>query len=232
MVRLDGAGRLPPLHATIRPVPRADAASTKRSSRRHFDRWTRSYEKDQSSRRLAALQHAALTTLALGPADRLIDVGCGTGAAVRLAASIVERAVGIDLSAGMIARGRELAASLPNVELLEGDAEALPFEDGQFTALLCTTSLHHYPAPERAVAEMARVLAPGGRMAIGDMVTDRPVMRAADSVLRRLQSSHVGALPARQIELLARGAGLPEPSSQFLWHDFYAIVSARKVPSG
>jgi ubiquinone/menaquinone biosynthesis C-methylase UbiE len=211
-------------------IGRAD--QKKDSSRRHFDRWARRYERDTVSRWLGTLQEAALEALALESGDRLLDVGCGTGAAVRLAAPAVERAVGVDLSPAMVARGRELAAGIRNVELREGDAEALPFEDAAFTAVLCTTSLHHYPRPERAVAEIARVLAPGGRAAIGDWTTDRVAVRVFDLVLRRLQPSHVGCLRAGDIERLLTAAGLREPQTRSLFDGAYAIVSARKPELG
>jgi ubiquinone/menaquinone biosynthesis C-methylase UbiE len=91
-----------------------------------------------------------------------VDVGCGSGAAVRDASGLVERAVGLDLSPAMVARARTLAEGLRNVEFREGDASGrLPFADGEVTALLCTTAFHHFPNPRAAGRELARVLAPG-----------------------------------------------------------------------
>ena len=209
-------------------VPVGAADDKKESSRRHFDRWARRYEQDAVSRWLGTLQEASLGVLALERGDRLLDVGCGTGAALRLAAPSVEHAVGVDLSTAMIARGRELTGGIPNVELREADVEALPFEDGTFTAVLCTTSFHHYPAPERAVAEIARVLAPGGRAAIGDWTTDRIAVRLVDQLLRRLQASHVGCRRARDLERLLTSVGLREARTQSLVNGAYAIVSVRK----
>ncbi len=83
----------------------ADApAEKKAASREHFDRWSDEYEHDRVSRWLRELQLAALGALAPGPDDQLLDVGCGSGAAVRAAAATVDRAVGVDLSPGMIDR--------------------------------------------------------------------------------------------------------------------------------
>jgi ubiquinone/menaquinone biosynthesis C-methylase UbiE len=203
-------------------------AAKHEANRRHFDRWARRYESDRVSRRLADLQREALETLALGPGDRLLDVGCGTGAAVRAAAAVAQRAVGVDLSAAMIARGRELAAGLANVELRVADAEALPFDAGTFSALLCTTSLHHYPHAERAVAEMARVLGHGGRVVVADAVTDRRIVRLADRVLRRAQRSHVGLRRTGELEALMLGAGFEQPRTRLLMDRVYAIVSATR----
>jgi ubiquinone/menaquinone biosynthesis C-methylase UbiE len=207
------------------------SAAKKASSREHFDRWSREYEHDQVSRWLQELQLEALGTLEPGPGDRLLDVGCGSGAAVRAAASIVAHAVGVDLSQGMIGRARELAGATPNVEFQVADAEALPFDDAMFTTLLCTTSLHHYPNPSSAVAEMARVLTPGGRIVIADMVSDRLVMRVLGQVLRHTQPSHVGCQRSSGLAGLLTAAGFAEPTARTLFHGFFAIVAARNAQS-
>jgi ubiquinone/menaquinone biosynthesis C-methylase UbiE len=203
----------------------------KEKSRRHFDRWAGRYERDRTSRRLAGLQDSAVATLELGPDDRLLDVGCGTGAAVRRAAQIVERAVGADLSPAMIARARELASGLDNVEFVEADSERLPFPDGAFTRVLCTTSFHHYPAPEQAVREMARVLSPRGRLVIGDACADRRAARVFDAVLRLVQRSHVRMYRSEEMHGMLAGAGLAVKGVELLWSGGYMIVVARKQPS-
>ncbi len=205
------------------------AGAKKASSREHFDRWSREYEHDQVSRWLQELQLKALGALEPGVDDRLLDVGCGSGAAVRAAAPTVAKTVGIDLSPGMIDRARQLASSTPNVEFRVADAEALPFGDDTFTALLCTTSFHHYTSPGGAVAEMARVLTPGGRIVIADMVSDRLIMRVFDQVLRRTQRSHVGCQRSSALAGLLASAGFAGPSSDTLFHGFFALVAARNA---
>jgi len=204
------------------------ANSKKESSRRHFDRWARRYEEDRTSRWLGTLQEAAVEALDLRAGDRLLDVGCGTGAAVRNAAPVVEKAVGVDLSPAMIARARELAAELPNAEFEEADSERLPFEDGAFTAVLCTTSFHHYPDPRRATREMARVLALDGRLVIGDGCRDRFAARLADLVLRTFQPSHVSLYRSSELEELLGEAGLEREHTDLLWNGGYVIMAARK----
>jgi SAM-dependent methyltransferase len=203
-------------------------ASKKESNRRYFDRWARRYERDHVSRWLATLQRSALESIALEPSDRVLDVGCGTGAGVRYAAAVVEHAVGVDLSMAMVERARELAVGMANVELRDGDAEALPFADRTFTAVLCSTSLHHYPNAERAVAEMARVLLPGGRVVIADPAADRIIVRVVDRILRVLQPSHAGCHRAGGIEQMLRAAGLVDVYMRPLYRRLYVIVAARK----
>jgi ubiquinone/menaquinone biosynthesis C-methylase UbiE len=199
---------------------------TKERSRRHFDRWAARYERDRASRRLAELQRVALDALKLHPGDRLLDVGCGTGAAVRLAAPEVERATGVDLSPAMIERARELAAGLDNVEFLEADSEHLPFDDGAFTAVICTTSFHHYPNPSYAAAEMARVLETGGRVVIGDGCTDNLIARLLDRGLRIFQPSHVGFRRSHELAGLMADAGLTPQTPRLLWHGGYVVIRA------
>jgi ubiquinone/menaquinone biosynthesis C-methylase UbiE len=164
--------------------------SHKHAARRRFDRWAKSYESDRRSRFNAGPQQAALAALDLQPNDRLLDVGCGTGAAVRAAAATVERAVGVDLSPQMIERARELATDAPGAEFVVGDSENLPFEPDAFTAVLCTASFHHYPDPQKAMAEMVRVLTPDGRLVIADGVADRRAARIADRILRVVDRGH------------------------------------------
>jgi ubiquinone/menaquinone biosynthesis C-methylase UbiE len=167
--------------------------------------------------------------LQLRPDDAFLDIACGTGAAVRQAAGVVDRAAGFDLSPAMVARARALAQGLPNVEFHEGDASGrLPFADREFTAILCTTAFHHFPDPQSAVDELARVLAPEGRVVIGDANADRLVVRALDAFLRRFQRSHVRFHRPREIIGLLERAGLTGPGVRTVWRGGYALVSAGK----
>lgn len=98
----------------------------------------------------------------LRPGIDLLDVATGPGALVAHAADRGARCVGIDLSPRMIELARRLH---PAVEFREADAEHLPFVDRVFDAIICGFALGHFPRPEAAVAEGARVLKPGGRIA-------------------------------------------------------------------
>lgn len=201
----------------------------KAAARRRFDRWAGSYELDRRSRFNAKPQAEALAALSLQPGDRFLDVGCGTGAAVRTAATIAERAVGADISPEMVGRARELADALPRAEFFVADSERLPFPAGAFTALLCSASFHHYPDPERALAEMARVLAAGGRLAIADGTSDRRASRVADRLLRRFDRSHIRLYRSDELVELAAAAGFTDIAARGLWDGGYAIVTGRRA---
>lgn len=203
--------------------------SRTQAARTHFDRWSETYEQDGTSRWLREIQTRALGMLDLAPDDVLLDLACGTGAAVREASSIVKRAVGFDLSPAMIARARTLAAGLPNVEFFEGDVSGrLPFTDGEFTAFLCSTAFHHFPRPRDTIAEIARVLAPGGRAVIADGNRAHPAAFVVDLLLRAFQRSHVGLRTPAQFGADLRAAGFANVTTTTIWGGGYVFVRAEK----
>lgn len=110
----------------------------------------------------------AADLLGLGRGDRVLDVACGPGNFTRGFAGSVGAAglaVGIDASVTMLDRAvRDTSAS--NVAYVRGDAVALPFSDGVFDAVCCFAALHMFAEPFVALDHMARVLGPGGRIAI------------------------------------------------------------------
>ena len=100
----------------------------------------------------------------------------------------------------------------------------LPFEDGAFTALVCTTAFHHFPRPRETIAEMSRVLAPGGRLVIADANRRHPTVFALDLVLRVTQRSHAGFRSPAQLmhDLCATGF-----ASRLVLHDPVAQLRVR-----
>jgi SAM-dependent methyltransferase len=104
-----------------------------------------------------------LDAVGAGPGVRLLDVGCGPGTITAAAAARGAAATGVDLATEMLALGRERH---PGLDLREGDAEALPFADGAFGAVVGGFVLNHLPDVDAALADMRRVLAPGGRVAV------------------------------------------------------------------
>jgi SAM-dependent methyltransferase len=104
-------------------------------------------------------QDVALSLLAAAPA-RLLEVGCGTGAlAARCAAELGCEVVALDASPEMVG-----ATEARGVEAMVGDVQQLPFPDGSFDCAIAAWMLYHVPDLDRGLAELARVLRPGGRL--------------------------------------------------------------------
>lgn len=105
----------------------------------------------------------------------VVDVGCGAGMDLLLAARRVGptgRAIGVDMTERMLACAAAGAAAcdLANVEVREGDATALPLGDAFADVVISNGVLNLVPTKDRAIAEMARVLKPGGRLQIADII--------------------------------------------------------------
>jgi ubiquinone/menaquinone biosynthesis C-methylase UbiE len=197
---------------------------TKDSARRWFDRRARSYESGATSRWRDPVQRASLAALDLIAGDRLLDVGCGTGAASRAAAATAEAVVGADLSFQMIRQADDLATGIERVRFLVADSEQLPFADRAFSAVLCSNSFHHYPDPLRALREMARVLAPSGRIVIGDACSDLATARIADFFLRRFEPGHVRLYRASELGEFLQRAGMSHVMLRTLSGGGFAVV--------
>jgi SAM-dependent methyltransferase len=131
----------------------------------------------------------ALELLAIRPGDRVLDVACGPGNFTRSfarAAGDDGVVVGLDASKSML--DRAIQEGVPaNTAYIRGDATRLPFDDEAFDAVCCFAALYFIADPLRALDEIARVLAPGGRVAILTSVS-RGLLPpwATDAVLRRL----------------------------------------------
>ncbi len=147
----------------------------KRAVREMFDRIAPRYDR---LNRLLSLRldqrwrREALRALAPGPGDVLLDLACGTGDFLELYGRRGARAIGVDFSAGMlrVAESRGVAGAL-----LQGDASCLPLADGSVTILTCGFALRNFVSLEDVVREVARVLAPGGRIAL--LEVDEPRSR-------------------------------------------------------
>lgn len=100
--------------------------------------------------------------LDLQPTDRLLDVGGGTGRVARVLGAGAAETWILDVSRGMLEQVPDTTPLIP----CRGTVEALPFADGTFSKIVAVDSFHHFPHQAVAAAEIARVLAPGGRLVI------------------------------------------------------------------
>jgi arsenite methyltransferase len=116
----------------------------------------------------------------LRPGERVVDVGSGAGIDSLIASRMVGakgRVVGVDMTPAMLERARSSAAQMDarNVEFLEGYAEALPVEDEWADVVISNGVMNLFPDKLAGLQEMARVLRPGGRLQIGDILVERAV---------------------------------------------------------
>ncbi len=169
----------------------------------------------QLARDAAARYEQVLVPAILGPAARalvnwadlregeaVLDVGCGTGAATRFAAEKAGssgRVVGVDVNAGMIDVAQSMPpAQGPAIEWIEKSAYELPFTDVEFDVVLCAQTLQFLEDRPRALAEMYRVLKPGGRVVVSSWcdIRESPYFH----ILVQAVSRHIGPETAAALE--------------------------------
>ena len=183
------------------------------AARRQYDRAAATYD-----RRWAGYVRQTVDLLAaharIAPGERVLDVGCGTGTFVRrlVDANPAQAVVGVDLSAGMLGVARRTAGTAPNVRFVEASAEALPLPDGAFDVAVSASALHYADRPDVALAEMARVLRPGGRAVVLDWDRSRWPMPLLDAALRVVDPAHKRTLTACDLGRLLAGAGFASHS--------------------
>jgi len=144
--------------------------------------------------------------------ERWLDAACGPGLVARGLAPRVGRVEGVDVTPAMVAlAGREAAREgLANAVFSVGDATALRFGPGHFDGAVTRFSLHHIPMPGRVVAELARVVRPGGAVVLADHVTAEDAAVAAwhQEIERLRDPSHWACLTPARLRALGEQAGL------------------------
>ena len=164
---------------------------------------------------LRELRQRTATMARLQPGDAVLDVGCGTGTlALEVARRVgsAGRVAGIDPGTEQIARARAKATRrhLP-IEFQVGVIEQLPFPDTTFDVVLSTLMIHHVPAPikRQGLAEIARVLKPGGRLVMADFT--RRQERAG-----RAARFHAGGSSVQDLVALVSDAGFDQVDTEEL----------------
>jgi ubiquinone/menaquinone biosynthesis C-methylase UbiE len=160
--------------------------------------------------RAAELEEKVVRFVAPSGDERVLDSGTGSGALAFALAPHVREVVAVDLVPELLEQGRRRAERFPNVSFVEGDATKLPFEYGSFDLAGSLRTLHHIARPELAVAELARVTRPRGRVLVVDQIA--PVDPLAALELNRFErardASHARALADIDLRHLFEANGL------------------------
>ena len=154
---------------------------------------------------------------ALQPGDVVLDLGAGGGFDVFIAGRKVGptgRAIGVDMTAEMLAKARRNTATyransgLDNVEFRLGEIEHLPVADASVDVVISNCVINLSPDKPQVWRELARVLKPGGRVAVSDLALLQPLPAAVREMVEALVGCVAGAVLVSETEQLARAAGL------------------------
>lgn len=165
-----------------------------------------------------AYKAALRESLALQPGDRVLDVGCGIGThARRIAAEHDGPVIGLDREA-MLAHARARTPGSGSVQWLEGDVAALPLPDASVDGCVVERVLKYQPRPERAIAEVVRVLRPGGRLGVFELDYESMALdgeaQVADAVRAMLCDRVADPRMGRRLPRLLRDAGLAQVTTR------------------
>lgn len=169
-----------------------------------------------------ALTRRTLELAELRTGERLLDVACGSGTSALLAANeFAAEVTGVEYGdeALLAARAAVSGESEQRVRFVQGDAERLPVGDDRFDVVLCECALCTFPDQPRAVAEFRRVLRPGGRLALSDVVVESgPFGTALRGAIATIACIN-GALSSAGYRWLLRQGGLLVKRSESRSHD-------------
>lgn len=162
-----------------------------------WDARVEAWEKVAATDAFLSLRDRILDAARVRERDRVLDVGAGTGLVALELAPRVARVIALDVSRAMLDRLESHAeeSSVTNVDLVEGDMRSLPFDDESFDVVISNYTFHHLEdqAKELALSEVRRVLVPGGRLVVCDMMFALSLRRRD----RRLLIDKVVAIAAR-----------------------------------
>ncbi len=130
-----------------------------------YARWSKIYD-DAPNPLIRVEEPVVRAMIDASPAGDALDAACGTGRHTVYLAERGHRVIGIDATVEMLEKAR---ARVPGVDLRQGDLESLPLDDASVDLAVCALALSHLPDPTKAIAELARVLRPGGRLILSDL---------------------------------------------------------------
>ncbi len=183
-----------------------------RSAKEQFDKQAAHYDTQWNTWSEETLGWL-LANAAPQPTDFVLDIATGTGFTALAFAPFVETVIGMDVSPGMLEQARKQAGErrIANAVFQEGAAESLPFAEGAFDIVTCRIAPHHFLNVETFLAEAARVLKPGGRLALVDTTVpdDAPEAAAWQNAVEAVRDpSHVRNHTPNEWRAMAEATGL------------------------
>ena len=175
----------------------------------------------------ASMRDAAIDELAIGPDDRVLDVGCGTGFATEALLARTAHVHGLDQSVHQLRRAWAKLGKHDPVAFALGDAERLPYRDDAFDVVWSSGSIEYWPDPVAALAECRRVARPGGTVLV--VGPDAPRNRLARAVADAIMLFY----DADEADRMFREAGFPDATHRVMQARSWsprAIVSRATVP--
>src|SRR5215813_12745842 len=150
-------------------MPTRDEVSQNEADKKlqqEFNQWAQSGRGDEMEEHHSDITDQTLALMDLQPSDRVLDLGCGTGWASRRLARVAGEVVGLDVADEMLRRAEHASSDFTNVRYLWGSAGKIPVPDNYFTKVLSVESFYYYADQGTALAELRRVLQPGGKLFI------------------------------------------------------------------
>ena len=179
-----------------------------------FTRTAQQFAKFSLSTRSAEAEHLVRLARPHLPQPKTalaLDIACGPGTFTLAFAAHVQKIVGLDLTPALLAQARAAAVqgALSNVSFTCGDAASLPFATASADLASCAYALHHIPDPAGAIAEMSRVVRPGGFLALVDLFvpSDPAQAELSNRIERARDSSHTRTLSIPELRSLVESSG-------------------------
>src|SRR5215831_4999379 len=152
----------------MQPLDDPVATQAEKKLQIEFNQWAAAGRGDEMENHHSDITDQTLELMHIQPADRILDLGCGTGWASRRMARLAHSGdvVGLDVADEMLSRAELTSLGIKNVRYVWGSAERIPAEDGYFQKVLSVESFYYYADQGKALDELRRVLVPGGRIFI------------------------------------------------------------------
>lgn len=202
-------------------------------SKKHFDNQAKIYDETNTayySKYPKISCRDVAQRLKYSEYQSLLDIGCGTGYLIdMLQKQKSADYYGLDLSPEMLKVAKNKLSG--SVELIEGYSDSLPYKDSSFDVVTCIQSFHHYPKPEKAMAEAYRVLKPGGLYIISDTgMGNYPKFIYSiynNFIVKKLNTGDYAAYSKRDIRNLMTSSGFKIKDAQDITKFIYTVVGIK-----